>query len=165
VSWNTLQDFVNWYKSSGMPFRPPFEDPVYVTDITYSYVLFREGQYQAELYLMKPNTESPPHSHPGVENIIMALGGDTAVTIDGHYYDTSEYCKEPSQLGTSKMFGVCSPILTAGFTHKAHAGKRGSAFISFEKWEEGTKPSSVVTQWEGDLVEGDEHKARMEEKQ
>jgi hypothetical protein len=42
--WNTIEEFAQWYKDNGFPIRPPFEDPVYVTDISYSYVLFREGR-------------------------------------------------------------------------------------------------------------------------
>ena len=69
--WETLEEFVDWYKAEGFPMRPPFEEKVYNTDISMSYVLYREGRYQAELYLVKPNTESPEHSHPGIENMIM----------------------------------------------------------------------------------------------
>ena len=54
--WTTVEEFAEWYKSEGFPIRPPFEDPIYITEISYSYVLYREGQYQAELYLIKPTS-------------------------------------------------------------------------------------------------------------
>jgi len=151
--WNNLEDFVAWYKKEGFPIRPPFEDPVYVTDISYSYVLFREGQYQAELYLVRPNTSSPDHSHPGVENIVMIWGGDIHTRQNGKHIDlTSEY-QEPSPSGTNRLFGVCGEKLDDTGTHALIVGNKGGAFLSLEKWPEGVKPNSVTINWSGDPVD------------
>ncbi len=151
--WQTLEEFAQWYKDNGFPVRPPFEDPVYVTDISYSYVLFREGQYQAELYLVRPNTSSPEHSHPGVENIIMVWGGNVHTIQNGKLSDYSEHYKEPSENGTNKLFGMCSQKLTGGQTHALIAGDKGGAFLSLEKWPEGVRPNSVTINWKGDPVD------------
>jgi hypothetical protein len=151
--WNSLEEFAEWYKNNGFPIRPPFEDPVYTTDISYSYVLFREGQYQAELYLVRPNTSSPDHSHPGVENIIMVWGGDVSFRQEGVYHDLSEYYTEPSASGTNKLFGMTSEKLTDEKTHALFAGNKGGAFLSLEKWPEGVKPNSVTINWSGDPVD------------
>jgi hypothetical protein len=151
--WNTLEEFAQWYKDNGFPIRPPFEDPVYVTDISYSYVLFREGQYQAELYLVRPNTSSPDHSHPGIENIIMVWGGDVNTSNNGKYLDLSDCYKEPNSQGTNKLFGMCSDKLTDKGYHALFAGSKGGAFLSLEKWPEGKKMSSVTIEWEGEAVD------------
>lgn len=151
--WDTLEEFVEWYKAEGFPFRPPFEDSVYMTDISYSYVLYREGCYQAELYLVRPNTESPEHSHPGVENIIMVLGGDVSFSENGKYIDLSEHYQEPAPDGTNKLFGMCSSKLNDQGTHALFAGDKGGAFISFEKWPEDMTPNSVTINWKGDPVD------------
>jgi hypothetical protein len=156
--WNTLEEFAQWYKDNGFPIRPPFEDPVYTTDISYSYVLFREGQYQAELYLVRPNTSSPDHSHPGVENIIMVWGGNVHTRQNGETFDYSEYYKEPASNGTNKLFGMCSEKLTDDQTHALIAGDKGGAFLSLEKWPEGVSPSSVTINWEGEPVDPDHGK-------
>ena len=154
--WNTLEEFAEWYKANGFPIRPPFEDPVYVTDISYSYVLYREGQYQAELYLVRPNTSSPEHSHPGVENIIMVWGGDVSFSQEGRYNDLSEFYKEAGPNGTNKLFGMTSPNLKGTATHALFAGNKGGAFLSLEKWPEGKKMTSVTINWEGEPVD-EEH--------
>ncbi len=151
--WNTLEEFAEWYKAEGFPIRPPFEDPVYTTDISYSYVLFREGQYQAELYLVRPNTSSPDHSHPGVENIIMVWGGNVHTRQNGQVFDYSEHYKEPSANGTNKLFGMTSEKLTDDQTHALIAGDKGGAFLSLEKWPEGVTPNSVTINWKGDPVD------------
>ena len=151
--WNTLEEFAQWYKDNGFPIRPPFEDPVYVTDISYSYVLFREGQYQAELYLVRPNTSSPDHSHPGVENIIMVWGGNVHTRQNGQLFDYSEHYNEAGKNGTNKLFGMSSKKLTDDQTHALIAGDKGGAFLSLEKWPEGVKPNSVTINWAGDPVD------------
>ena len=151
--WATLEEFANWYQQNGYPLRPPFEDPVYVTDISYSYVLFREGCYQAELYLVRPNTSSGDHSHPGVENIIMVLGGEVFPRFNGVSDDLTEMYKEASPYGTNKLFGLLAKKLTDKDTHALAVGNKGGAFISFEKWPEGYTPTSVTVNWEGDSID------------
>lgn len=151
--WSTLEEFAEWYKSNGFPIRPPFEDPVYTTDISYSYVLFREGQYQAELYLVRPNTSSPEHTHPGVENIIMIWGGDVHFTQDGQYHDLSDSYTSAAADGTNKLFGACGPNLKGKSTHALFAGNKGGAFLSLEKWPEGKQPTSVTIHWDGEPVD------------
>jgi len=150
--WNTLEEFVEWYKAEGFPIRPPFEDSVYITDISYSYVLYREGQYQAELYLVRPNTSSPPHTHPGVENIVMLWGGDVNLEHDGEFIDSSPY-NIKTESGTSQLFGVCGPKLTETSTHALFAGAKGGAFLSLEKWPADVTPNSVTINWKGDPVD------------
>jgi hypothetical protein len=156
--WKTLEEFAEWYKNQGFPIRPPFEDPVYTTDISYSYVLYREGQYQAELYLVRPNTSSPEHSHPGVENIIMVWGGDVSFSQEGKYTDLSEHYTEANSQGTNKLFGMCGPNLNGTATHALFAGTKGGAFLSLEKWPEGKQPSSVTIHWQGEPVDAEHGK-------
>jgi hypothetical protein len=150
--WETLEEFVEWYKENKFPIRPPFEDPVYITDISYSYVLFREGQYQAELYLVRPNVSSPKHNHPGVENIVMLWGGDVSLEHNGEYLDSSSFNTKADN-GTSNLFGMCGPKLTDKETHALFAGAKGGAFLSLEKWPEGVIPNSVTVNWAGDPVD------------
>jgi hypothetical protein len=150
--WQTVEEFASWYKNNGMPMRPPKEDQVYVTEISYSYVLYREGQYQAELYLVRPHTGSPDHSHPGVNNIIMLLGGDIG-TKQNNIINLI-----PSDVD---IFGFFGPTINSGDTHALHVGERGGAFLSLEKWDDGIKPTSVTIRWEGDTC-GDGHTALVD---
>ncbi len=152
-NWKSLEEFAQWYKDNNYPIRPPFEDPVYVTDISYSYVLYREGQYQAELYLVRPNTSSPDHSHPGVENIIMVWGGDIHTRQNGVFQDLSSNYQTPADDGTNKLFGVCGQKITDQETHALIVGNKGGAFLSLEKWPEGVTPNSVTINWEGEPVD------------
>jgi len=152
-TWQTLEEFVEWYKKTGFPIRPPFGNPVYVTDISYSFVLFRQGRYQAELYLVRPNVSSPEHSHPGIENIIMPWGGDVSFTENGIFHDLSEHYKEPGPDGLNKLFGMVGPNLKGTATHSLICGALGGSFLSLEKWPEGRDMTSVTIAWEGEAVD------------
>ena len=63
-SWENLEQFALWYKRNSMPIRIPADSRVYVTEQTYSTVLFRQGRFQAEMYFAHPDTISTKHSHP-----------------------------------------------------------------------------------------------------
>jgi hypothetical protein len=156
----TLEEFAAWYKTNEYPVRPPFEDCVYVTDISYSYVLFRQGQFQAEIYLVKPNSGSPEHSHPLVENIILFWGGDATPSHNGVPVSVGPFTR-PAPDGTSPAFGVMGPKITDKHTHALHTGPKGAAFLSLEKWPEGVKPTSVVVNWKGAAV-GVQHTPHIE---
>jgi quercetin dioxygenase-like cupin family protein len=155
MKWNTVKEFADWYVANNFPIRPPFDGPVYVTSISYSYVLYREGQYQAELYLVKPNAASPDHSHPKVENIIMVLGGAVGGTTNGKETDNTTESLISNLDGTSKLFKGMSETLTDKDVHSLTTGDTGGAFISFEKWPEDIKPYSVTENWEGASIDSD----------
>jgi hypothetical protein len=162
--WETLEEFVEWYKANNFPIKPPFEDPVYVTDISYSFVLFREGQYQAELYLVRPNVSSPEHTHPGIENIIMVWGGDVSFTENGVLHDLSEHYTEPGPTGLNKLFGMTGPNLKGSSSHSLICANKGGAFLSLEKWPLDKKISSVTIAWDGDAVDSNHAKLIQEGK-
>lgn len=144
----TIEEFAAWYKANNYPVQPPFEDCVYVTDISYSYVLFRQGRFQAEVYLVKPNANSEEHSHPGVENIILFWGGDAATVHDGVRTECPNRLSQKAD-GTGTAFGVMGPKITDANTHALQTGDKGAAFLSLEKWPEDVKPTSVVVNWKG----------------
>lgn len=145
--WQTLEEFAHWYKSNNFPIAPPKQDPIYVTEISMSYVLFRQGQYQAELYLVKPNTGSPEHSHPNVENVIMLMGGNVGLRVNG---------VDNIPPDTADLFGVFGNVIRNGETHALCCGDKGGAFLSLEKWEDGILPTSVTIRWDGETC-GDSH--------
>jgi hypothetical protein len=155
----TLEEFAAWYKANEYPVRPPFEDCVYVTDNSYSYVLFRQGCFQAEVYLVKPDSGSPDHSHPGVENIILLWGGDAYPSFDGVRSPVVRSIARAD--GTSSCFGVIGPKITDAHTHALHTGPKGAAFLSLEKWPEDVKPTSVIVNWKGAAI-GDEHATQIQ---
>lgn len=163
VKWNNLPEFARWYVANNFPIRPPYDGPVYFTSISYSYVLYREGQYQAELYLIKPNAVAAEHSHPGVENIIMQLGGIINGTVNGWPLgDTTKASMQYNPDGTSLMFKIMGQVLTDKDVHSLTTGVTGGAVISFEKWPDGIKPYSLSENWEGPPIDSEHNIKKIE---
>jgi hypothetical protein len=157
--FNTVHEFVKFWMSAGRPILPPFDGPVFTTDIAYSLVLYRKDNCQVELYTCKPNTEAPWHSHPGVDSFFVYLGGNIDFgQPNGEFAGTAQY-QQPRQDGAHLLFGQTSEALD-GARHTLRVGPEGGAFLSFEKWDKKI-PTSVTVNWTGDPV-GQEHKSALE---
>lgn len=149
--FNSLESFFLWYKTNGYPFKPPIDGAVFVTDIAYSYCLYRHGKFQVEIYLVKPNAHSPEHSHPGVENIIMLMGGDA-------FAGGKHLPHNPAEV--RDVFGLCGPKITDADTHSLVTGAKGAAFLSVEMWPDNITPTSLSVNWKGDTC-GPTHSALL----
>lgn len=141
--WDTLEDFVEWYMTNGMPNRIPAETGVIVTDDANAICLFRHKRFQVEMYLVHPGYSVTNHSHPGVEVILVQLGGQNEPM--------------PSPKIVANNWGATTPKLERGAFHggdlsgnkKTHSDSPGYAMLAFEHWEEGTKMTSAAVQWDG----------------
>jgi quercetin dioxygenase-like cupin family protein len=152
--WKTVEEFRDWYIKSKFPLRPPFTNPVFHTDNAMSLCLYREGRFQVELYITKPFSTSPPHTHPGVESAFMYLTGNLDFFLEGRDNVSNAEFQKAKVDGTHMAFGsvVSSPD---GIPHWLKIGKEGAAFLSFEYWKD-KDPVSVTVNWKGDTV-GSEH--------
>jgi hypothetical protein len=155
----SAEDFKNAWLKAGKPVKPPFKNAIHTTDIAYALCLYRDGPFQIELYICKPNTETPFHSHPGIESVSLYLTGNLNFgRKDIGFVDLSQYQK-PKENGTHMLLGKS---VESGFAaeHAVKIGPEGGAFLIFEKWH--TKaPTSVTINWEGNLV-GEEHARTIE---
>ena len=146
---DSLEDFMTWW-TEGRYLRPPFKSPIHVTDIAYALCLYRDGPFQVELYVCKPNTESPMHTHDGVESISIYLSGNLQFSRDGkNYADLSKY-QYAKPDGTHALFGQRAEANFGG-AHALRIGKEGGSFLIFEKWH-GKDPVSVTVNWQGETV-------------
>ena len=71
----TIEQFKDWFVANKFPLRPPFADPIYHTDISTSFVWYRAEPWQVELYLVKPDTVAPVHTHPDFDSIEFYIAG------------------------------------------------------------------------------------------
>ena len=154
LKWQTVEEFRDWYCQKGFPLRPPFKNPVFYTDNAMSLCLFREGQFQVELYVTQPHSTSPKHTHPGVESAFVYLTGNIQFNLEGRENPDVSQWQYAKENGTHALLGktVSSPD---GIPHWLSIGPEGGAFLSFEYWKD-KEPVSVTTNWEGDAV-GEEH--------
>jgi hypothetical protein len=154
--WKTVEEFAKWYEDEGFPIRPPQNNGIFRTNNANAMVLYREGQYQVELYIADPNSLTPEHSHPGVESIIMFLSGEGSTTVnEKEIMDPRPYFDKINADGTSILFKQKLRI-TPSTTHGLLTYAKGFAFFSIEKWPDGELPTSVAAHWDGETT-GDIH--------
>jgi hypothetical protein len=129
-TWDTLEEFVEWWMDSRMPWMIPEDSEVYITDNASSIILFRQDRYQVELYINFPLAIAPLHGHPGMELITMQIGRMNPI-----------------------RWAYAGKKLISGKKHNANFGsKKGTVFLTFEKWEPGIPMTSASVNWSGPTV-------------
>lgn len=113
-----------------------------------SVILYREGQYQAELFMCTEAGIFPEHSHPNVSSIEVMLAGRIDFTVRGRRAFPEEMLanNRPTQ---GMMIGV-----GAGVPHGAIVHDGGGAFISLQRWHGGVPITSVGVDWDGPAHHG-----------
>ena len=140
--WKTVQEFACWWTDRGCPIAPPAET-VNLSDDATSFVFFRSGQFQVELYLIHPSPNLPVHEHPGVEVIKMRL--DTFLATGSRVVKTSREEASPT-LYQGQAHGV-------GTNFKEKGGlDSGFGLLAFQKWRDGLNPTTVAARWKGQTV-------------
>jgi hypothetical protein len=153
MTYSTVEGFKNAWLKAGCPIAPPFKNAVYTTDIAYSLVLYRKGQYQVELYTCKPSTQAPLHQHPNVDSLFIYLAGNIDFGMaDGSFTDLAKYQHETPE-GNHMLLGKTAAALN-GAAHTLRVYEEGGAFLSFEKWLN-DDPTSVTVHWTGEPVGAD----------
>lgn len=139
-NFDKLADFVEWYFKNGKPMLVPDDFEVFLTDDATSSCLFRSGRYQVELYLIHPNPLVPPHEHPGVENI----------EISSNCWATLTPLEIPAFLQVEGQ--------VHGDSFKERGAKTGFMIMSFQRWDDNLKMSTIGSRWKGHTA-GEKHEA------
>lgn len=132
--WKNLNEFSQWFIKNNHPLRPPAYAPIYDTGYSLRHVIFREGRFQVEMCIVKPNSIFPMYdSKPGVNHCTLFLSGAFIGYKDDFVaLDTSKM--ETNADGTSVL-------LNRTFTDsqfdldKLTIGDQGAAFMSLQHWE------------------------------
>jgi hypothetical protein len=156
--FESVHEFVEYWFENGRPIRPPFDGPVFTTDIAYSVVLFRQDNCQVELYTCKPNTQAPWHGHPGVDSYFIYLGGNIDFGQPDGTFTQTAHLQSAREDGAHLLYGQTAEALD-GARHTLKVGPEGGAFLSFERWTQKI-PTSVTINWSGDPV-GIEHESTL----
>ena len=159
----TIEQFKDWFVANKFPLRPPFADPIYHTDISTSFVWYRAEPWQVELYLVKPDTVAPAHTHPDFDSIEFYIAGTFRLTnpeLDKQ--NLEPLMKTPAFDGRHQLYGQTIKV-PPDFEHGGLFGGNGAAFWSIQKWDRGVVPTSATKNWKGDTI-GDHHKNIVNEK-
>lgn len=158
---SSLEGFARWFIAQPIgALRPPHGQLSFymladasqnVGGPTAGLVLHRDGDYQAELFLLLPTNdgfEFPAHKHPDVDSYEYFLSGPIGFNINGRPVADDAHVKAIAEDGASFL---CGRYLRVNHSapHGARVGKEGGAFISLQRWLNGVKPTSVGMNWDG----------------
>lgn len=138
--WNSLEDFVEWYMNSNMPLMIPYNATSILSDNASAICIFRKGHYQIEFYIVFSEMQIKRHCHPGMEVIILDLGG-------GALESTNNY-------NVSKLWGQVYKKVDDG---EYHAGNHdvqistSTAQLAFQRWKNPEEMTSAAIQWKGNI--------------
>lgn len=139
-NWESIEEFSSWYKGCGCPLRLPDDACIHKTDVTMSMVVFRQGDYQAELYMIAPRANIPRHSHP-MRQVIMWLGGWLSTWVQ----DVDD--AKPWQ---TRHQGFLSATVADGQQHAFTTNEKGGLLVVLERWRPDMKKSSATLAYEGE---------------
>lgn len=127
-TWNSLEDFADWYMASKMPIRIPENSYVYTNENSTAITLFRHKNFQVEMYIGFPKTNVENHFHPEMEVITMQIG----------------------KMNHGILWGAYTDILLDGQSHDANfTSERGCVFLTFERWFSEEHMTSASVNWIG----------------
>lgn len=145
--WSTLKEFAGWYwdptqeDALSQRIRVP-HTPIKICDGSFELVLYREGQYQAELISLYANRMVPKHKHPNVASMDVHLAGTGEAVIAGRTMPAATLSGHA--LSTARRLTIPSKVLHWGYSDT------DVVVISLQKWHNDVQPTFITDDWEGD---------------
>lgn len=151
-TWGSLAEFVVWYKQNNFPIMPPADMQIYVTDVSYSAIVFRRDRYQVEMYMIKPDSVIVEHSHD-FDLQLIHLGGSiksrsSIASVEGQYGIAKP--KEDNLDLPHQDYGKVSNYLPAGEKHSFYTLRNGSMLFNIEMWKPKIEMSSATENYIGE---------------
>ena len=128
-----LTQFMHWWRNTREININPYEDRVIHAGDTAGVALYREGEYQVELFIVQPNSIIIPHIHPNVDSYEDYIAGDIDFVLEGKMYNYLTV-NEPLRVHPNSW-------------HGGMFGNRGGTFISIQRWLNGVSPKFVGDDW------------------
>lgn len=144
--WPTLEMFAEWFVENRFPMKLPELDhqQMFSTDSSVSFIWFRYGRYQAEMYMFHPHQKVPRHSHP-MEQIFIPLSGHmrTYSQVSGG----TEGAWRPKHSGR-----LVSKKLPANYWHNLKTTERGCMMFVLQRYPDGMRPTSASVDYDGEVT-------------
>lgn len=142
-----LTRFVVWWYGNGvkLPAVPIVDGLSWDNGVT-GIVLFREGKYQVQLFIISPNCTISEHRHPNVDSYEIYLTGMTFT--HRHKTMTTSEADKSSADGTAIGRGLIIRVKPNDM-HGGVSSNSGGSFISIQKWLNDILPTSVGNDWIG----------------
>lgn len=151
-------EFAKLWKESGYVHHVPDNAKAYVTEHSYSFPIFRQGNFQVEHYIVRPNVTSTKHYHP-FEQVLIFIGG----SLEGRRgIDLAE--ETIWRKLEHKDFGHVSRVLAPEQWHQIRSLEYGFSFYNVQKWPDHLQITSAVVEFRGDLLGPEQQQLIRKEK-
>jgi mannose-6-phosphate isomerase-like protein (cupin superfamily) len=130
--YDDLASFKDWWISNRVLNTPTISETNFNGSLS-GVVLFRDGCYQVQLFIVKPDSVIEPHIHPNVDSFEVFIGGDIRFMCNNEWF-------EQNIIGNSIRVYPNS-------WHGGEFGSKGGCFLSVQKWLNGVLPTSVGDDW------------------
>ncbi|NOT15736.1 MAG: hypothetical protein HOP21_09230 [Methylotenera sp.] len=138
----------------------PFAGAVsYIEDVT-SVLMFRQGQFQVQMFIVPEGTVIPEHIHPNVDSMEVYMGGNIKFSHSGKFVSLAENISaQPGSLGIAKLRGMTIRVKPNDL-HGGVFGAGGGVFLSIQHWLNNIAPHCVARDYSG-LSMGADHTAKV----
>jgi mannose-6-phosphate isomerase-like protein (cupin superfamily) len=130
--YDDLASFKDWWINNRVLNTPTILETNFNGSLS-GVVLFRDGCYQVQLFIVKPDSVIEPHIHPNVDSFEVFIGGDIRFMCNDEWF-------EQNTIGDSIRVYPNS-------WHGGEFGGKGGCFLSIQKWLNGVSPTSVGDDW------------------
>jgi len=133
-----LREFAERYQRLNYPHDHSLMSRVYYTDVSTSTLVWREGEFLVEYYLMHPLVNVVPHAHP-FDSVTVHIGGKMLGRRDGvigHWL-------------TDKDAGHISGVLPKGEQHSFDTGDTGCVVYVISQWDDPAEMDSATVKYLG----------------
>lgn len=154
-----LEEFAMWWLNYGLHNPPQFGYPLDFNGNLHGVVLYRDGQYQVQLFTVAPHSKIIEHRHPNVDTYELFFSGEFYFTINGKKQFRLDSCLHENPNGIPPFCGWASHIGPEDW-HSGVFGAMGGCFISIQRWLNGVPPTSVGHDW---LEKGSDEPAPLEQ--
>ena len=138
----------------------PFAGAVSMIEDVTSILLYRQSQFQVQMFAAPAGTIIPEHTHPNVDNIQVYVGGNIRFSLGGKYvYGADQLFALNGPLGLANRRGLTIRVRPNDI-HGAVFGEGGGVFLSAQQWLNGVKPHCVGADYDG-LTMGEDHLSKV----
>ena len=146
----SIREFAQSYLKAGCPHNPALQGRVYRTDVSTSTLVWQDGEYLVEYYLMHPLIEVVPHSHP-FDSVTVHVGGKMLGRREG---SLGEWL-------TDRDRGHVGSVLPANAWHAFMTGDAGAIVYVISRWDDPAEMDSATIKYLGEPL-GPMHKATLD---
>lgn len=145
----SLREFAERYKRLNYPHNPELMRKVYFTDVSTSTLVWADGRFLVEHYLMHPLVEVVPHSHP-FDSVTIHVNGKMLGRREGVI----------GQWLTGRDSGCIGGVLPANAWHAFTTGDTGAVVYVVSEWDDPAEMDSATIKYLGEPL-GDLHRQTL----